>query len=88
MEAVAEAAAQLRTELHLLDASTREAASLLDLASWQLGELDRGSTAMTARTAALVRAQQAISAAKQRSEEVLEHLDASRKVGAASGCCR
>lgn len=33
---VAEAAAQLRADLQLLDASTKEAASLLDLAAWQV----------------------------------------------------
>lgn len=40
---------------------------------------------MTARTAPLARARVNIQAAKAASEEVLDHLDASRKVG---GCWR
>lgn len=80
MASVAEAAAQLRADLQLLDASTKEAAALLDLASWQLGELGRAAAPMTSKTLALARAKENISAAKQRSEEVLEHLDASRKM--------
>ncbi|EFN57392.1 hypothetical protein CHLNCDRAFT_50911 [Chlorella variabilis] len=100
---VAEAAVALRADLALLDASTKEAASLLDLASWQLGELGRQAAPMTSKTLALARAKENIFAAKQRSEEarystsqpqkpfdlwaavlpevqVLEHLDASRKM--------
>lgn len=76
----AEAAAQLRADLALLEASTREAAQLLDLAAWQLGELDRGTAALTSKTRPLARAKESIAAAKARSEEVLEHLDASRRV--------
>ncbi len=76
----AEAAAQLRADLALLEASTREAAQLLDLAAWRLGELDRGSAPLTSKTRTLTRAKESISAAKARSEEVLEHLDASRRV--------
>lgn len=76
----AEAAAQLRADLALLEASTREAAQLLDLAAWQLGELDRGAAGLTSKTRTLTRAKESISAAKARSEEVLEHLDASRRV--------
>ncbi|KAL4444856.1 hypothetical protein ABPG77_003906 [Micractinium sp. CCAP 211/92] len=76
----AEAAAQLRADLALLEASTREAAQLLDLAAWRLGELDRGSAPLTSKTRTLTRAKESISAAKARSEEVLEHLDASRRL--------
>lgn len=120
-----EAGAALRADLALLDASTKEAAALLDLASWQvapcllttvlmcrcaaycaggscghgrhagrctlpfawphlllqLSELDRGVAPMTRKTSPLLRARANIGAAKARSEEVLEHLDASRKVG-------
>lgn len=78
----------LRADLALLDSSAKEAASLLDLASWQLGELARQAFPMTGKTLALTRAKENIAAAKQRSEEVLEHLDASRKVqAAAAGAC-
>lgn len=66
---VAEAAVALRADLALLDASTKEAASLLDLASWQLGELGRQAAPMTSKTLALARAKENIFAAKQRSEE-------------------
>ncbi|KAL4425956.1 hypothetical protein ABPG75_009972 [Micractinium tetrahymenae] len=76
----AEAAAQLGADLALLETSIREAAQLLDLAAWQLGELDRGAAALTSKTRPLCRAKESISAAKARSEEVLEHLDASRKM--------
>lgn len=81
MAAASEAAAALRADLELLDASTREAASLLDLAAWQLGELDRQGQALTGQTLALATARANIQAARASAEEVLEHLDASRKVG-------
>lgn len=78
---MAEAAAALRADLALLDTGTKEAAALLDLVAWQLGELGRQAAPMTSKTLALARARQNIQAARAASEEVLEHLDASRKVG-------
>ena len=53
---VGEAAAQLRADLAMLDASTKEAASLLDLAAWQLGELGHQAAPMTSKTLALAQA--------------------------------
>lgn len=38
---LSEAAAQLKADLDLLDASAKEAAALLDRAAWSLGQLDR-----------------------------------------------
>ncbi len=38
---LSEAAVQLRVDLELLEASAKEAAALLDRASWSLGQLDR-----------------------------------------------
>jgi hypothetical protein len=81
----AQTSASLRADLALLSSTTKEAAALLDLASWQLGELGRQALPMTSKTHALTRAALNIAAAKQRSEEVLEHLDASRKVGGCGG---
>ncbi|KAI7842350.1 hypothetical protein COHA_003990 [Chlorella ohadii] len=77
---LSEAAVQLRVDLELLEASAKEAAALLDRASWSLGQLDRQVAPMTARTAPLARARVNIQAAKASSEEVLDHLDASRKL--------
>lgn len=79
---VAEAAAALRADLQLLDASAKEAAALLDTAAWQLGELGRGAAPMTAKTQVLARARANIQAARAGAEELLENLDTSRRVRA------
>ena len=64
----------------------QEAAAAADGEGGQGGtKLDRQALPMTSKTLALARAKQNISAAKARSEEVLEHLDASRKVRARDG---
>jgi hypothetical protein len=87
-----ELAAALQNDLALLEATSKEVASLLGLAAWRLGELSRQAAPMTAKTLALAHAKDNIAAARQRSEQVLEHLDASRKVclfwsGALGGGC-
>ena len=38
---LAEAAAQLKADLEMLDAGAKEAAALLDRAAWSMGQLDR-----------------------------------------------
>ena len=74
---------QLRADLLALDAHAREAAALLDLAAWQLGELDRSAAPMTKATEPLLTAATNVVLAKRRIGDVLEHLDASREVGGA-----
>jgi hypothetical protein len=81
-------AAQLRESLQLCQSVTQEASQLLDLCSAHLKDLDRAVQPMTKRTLALSKARENVKKAMERAEEVLDHLDASRKVEhAASRVC-
>lgn len=71
---------QLRKNLDYSVEITTEANDLLNRCSQQLKELDRLVQPMTVRTLALTKARDNLRKAKERAEEVLEYLDASREV--------
>lgn len=71
-------AAQLRESLALSDSVTKDATSLLDTCSSRLQDLERTVQPLALNKA--LRARENIKKARERAEEVLEHLDASRRV--------
>ena len=85
VEGLGACAAALREGLRASADLTRDASALLDGCSGRLRDLDRGVAPLNARTLRLTRARDGIAVALQRTEEVLHHLDCSRKVGARSG---
>ena len=86
-EGLALSAAQLRESLELCASVTAEAGALLDHCGAHLRGLDRAVAPLTERTQALTRARDNLKKARERAEEVLEHLDASRLVRAALFFC-
>ncbi|GAB4824073.1 hypothetical protein N2152v2_011119 [Parachlorella kessleri] len=78
-------AAQLRGSLELCQSVTQDATQLLDRCSAHLRELDRVAQPLTQRTVALTRARENVKKAMERAAEVLDHLDASRKVESVIG---
>lgn len=73
---------QLRQSLDWSHQVSREACRVLDQYCNQLSDLERNVQPVVSKTQSLIQTRENIKQARAQAEEVLEHLDASRKVKA------